>query len=94
MKKIYLKHIHILENIVHICIINDLSYPPANNQNAFFFIYITTALFWMGGPLCLFNHGKKSPKNYWAVGISLRLQGKLGFPYNVKQLMVKYVLLC
>ncbi len=28
------------------------------------------------------------------VGISLRLQGKLGFPYNVKQLMVKYVLLC
>ncbi len=29
-----------------------------------------------------------------AVGISLRLQGKLGFPYNVKQLMVKYVLLC
>ncbi len=42
--------------------------------------------------------------NYWnhvlwsdeskAVGISLRLQGKLGFPYNVKQLMVKYVLLC
>ncbi len=37
--------------------------------------------------------------SYWSlevqpVGISLRLQGKLGFPYNVKQLMVKYVLLC
>ncbi len=31
---------------------------------------------------------------YRSVGISLRLQGKLGFPYNVKQLMVKYVLLC
>ncbi len=29
-----------------------------------------------------------------AVGISLRLQGKLGFPYNVKKWMVKYVLLC
>ncbi len=29
-----------------------------------------------------------------AVGISLRLQGKLSFPYNVKKLMVKYVLLC
>ncbi len=29
-----------------------------------------------------------------AVGISLRLQGKLGLPYNVKKLMVKYVLLC
>ncbi len=29
-----------------------------------------------------------------AVGISLRLQGKLGFPYNVKKFMVKYVLLC
>ncbi len=27
---------------------------------------------------------------YIAVGISLRLQGKHGFPYNVK----KYVLLC
>ncbi len=25
-----------LENVVNICIINDLSYPPANNQNAFF----------------------------------------------------------
>ncbi len=25
----YLKHVHILENIFNICIINDLSYPPA-----------------------------------------------------------------
>lgn len=35
---------------------------------------------------------------YWyhllkSVAISLRLQGKLGFPYNVTKLMVKYVLL-
>ncbi len=29
-----------------------------------------------------------------SVWISLRLQGKLGFPYNVKKIMVKYVLLC
>ncbi len=28
-----------------------------------------------------------------AVAITLRLQGKLGFSYNVKKLMVKYVLL-
>ncbi len=27
-KNIYLKHVHILENVVNICIINDLSYPP------------------------------------------------------------------
>ncbi len=31
---------------------------------------------------------------YISVGIPLRLQGKFGFPYNVKTLMVKYVLLC
>ncbi len=37
MKKMYLKHVQILENVVNICIINDLSYPPANNQNAFFY---------------------------------------------------------
>ncbi len=30
---------------------------------------------------------------YIPVGISLRLQGKLGFPYNVQKCMVKYVLL-
>ncbi len=28
-KNIYLKHVRILENVVNICIINDLSYPPA-----------------------------------------------------------------
>ncbi len=33
----YLKHVQILENVVNICIINDLSYPPANNQSAFFY---------------------------------------------------------
>ncbi len=27
-KNIYLKRVHILENVVNICIINDLSYPP------------------------------------------------------------------
>ncbi len=27
-------------------------------------------------------------------GIYLRLQGKLSFPYNVKKIMVKYILLC
>ncbi len=33
-KKIYLKHVHILENVVNICIINDLSYQNQNqNQN-------------------------------------------------------------
>ncbi len=31
-ENIYLKHVHILENAVNICIINDLSYPPANNH--------------------------------------------------------------
>ncbi len=36
-EKMYLKHVHILEKVVNICIINDLSYPPANNQNAFFY---------------------------------------------------------
>ncbi len=44
-KYIYLKHVHIFENVVNICIINDHHYfasftvstrdPPANNQNAF-----------------------------------------------------------
>ncbi len=29
MKKKNLKHVHILENVVNVCIINDLSYPPA-----------------------------------------------------------------
>ncbi len=28
-EKMYLKHVHILENVVNVCIINDLSYPPA-----------------------------------------------------------------
>jgi len=31
---------------------------------------------------------------YISVEISLRLQGKLSFPYNVKQIMIKCVLLC
>ncbi len=31
MKKKYLKHVHVLENVVNICIINDLSYPPATH---------------------------------------------------------------
>ncbi len=30
-KKIYLKHVRILENVVNICIINDLSYHPATH---------------------------------------------------------------
>ncbi len=30
-KNIYLKHVRILENVVNICIINDLSYPPATH---------------------------------------------------------------
>ncbi len=30
-KNIYLKHVHILENVVNIYIINDLSYPPATH---------------------------------------------------------------
>ncbi len=41
-KKIYLKHVRILENVVNICIINDLSYPPATHPQIirmhFFFI--------------------------------------------------------
>ncbi len=32
----YLKYINILENVVNICMINDLSYPPAHNQNAIY----------------------------------------------------------
>ncbi len=30
-EKKYLKHVHVLENVVNICIINDLSYPPATH---------------------------------------------------------------
>ncbi len=30
-EKIYSKHVHILENVVNICIINDLSYPPTTH---------------------------------------------------------------
>ncbi len=30
-KNIYLKHVRILENVVNICIINDLSYHPATH---------------------------------------------------------------
>ncbi len=30
-KYVYLKHVRILENVVNICIINDLSYPPATH---------------------------------------------------------------
>ncbi len=30
-KNIYLKHVRILENVVNICIINDLFYPPATH---------------------------------------------------------------
>ncbi len=41
----YLKHVHILENVVNICIINDLSYPPTNNQNVFFIIIIWPAYY-------------------------------------------------
>ncbi len=36
-QKIYLKRIHISENIVNICI-NDFSYLPANNQDAFYYL--------------------------------------------------------
>ncbi len=61
MKKIYLKHIHILENIVHICIINDLSYPPANNQNAFFlFTSLLRSSEWVDPYVCLTM--EKSPQ--------------------------------
>ncbi len=41
-EKIYIKTRRILENVVNICIINNLFYPPAtppsNNQNAFFLL--------------------------------------------------------
>ncbi len=49
---------------------------------------LTNELFLSFFRLCILKFKCKT------VGISLRLQGKLGFPYNVKQLMVKYVLLC
>ncbi len=46
-KNIYLKHIHILENVVNICIINDLSYPPATHPQIIrmhIFYYPTSGL--------------------------------------------------
>ncbi len=46
-KNIYLKHVHILENVVNICIINDLSYPPATHPQIIrmhFFYYPTRGL--------------------------------------------------
>ncbi len=40
----FLKHVHILENVVNICIINDLSYPPPTHPQIIrmhFFYYPT-----------------------------------------------------
>ncbi len=42
--KKYLKHVHILENVVNICIINDLSYPPATQITRMHFFYYPTHL--------------------------------------------------
>ncbi len=46
-KNIYLKHVRILENVVNICIINDLSYHPATHLQIIrmhFFYYPTRGL--------------------------------------------------
>ncbi len=64
----YLKHVHILENVVNICIINDLSYPTANNQNAFFY-YLTRRLFTVPADITCIRASllRRYQKHHWVV---------------------------